>query len=313
MKKLTSIITALAVMLSASAVLPFYDISSPLAIETSAYSKLKAPTGLIYSPASNGKIALSWNTVKGAEGYVIYRYKNGSWVKLATTTKNTVVISGITGGKNYYYKIAALDKINRKYYRGEFCDFIKVQINYDDPLKSESADISTDSQQEILTKYYSDTLSASSTFGTTIGAVSSKAVLANAQNHGGQVMLVNYTLDDGNTVVYAYCISNGRVTQITNKPIADSSDKIYTDAYFVKENGSNRYYIFRSNSTVSVNSEYSFCLADAYGLIERYTITIYGGGLYYLNGEYSDVGSCKDFLDSFEKTDTGKDEIVFLK
>lgn len=313
MKKLTSIITALAVMLSAAAIIPDADISSPLAIEAAAYSKLKAPTGLIYSPASDGKIALSWNTVKGAEGYVIYRYKDGSWVKLATTKKNTVIISGITNSKNYYYKVAALDKINRKYYRGEFCEHIKVQLNYEEKPKSDSAYVSTADQQEILVNYYLNNLSAKTTFGESIGAVSSRAVLANAQTHGGQVMLVYYTLNNGNTVVYGYCITNGRATQITAKPIADSSDKINAEAYFVKEKGSNSYYIFRSNSTVSSNSEYSFSSADVNGLKSLYTITIYGGALYYLNGEMSDYGSCKEFLDSFEKAETGTDELVILK
>lgn len=312
MKKLTSIITALALILSA-AVIPASEYTPPLAIEASAYAKLKAPTGLTYSPASNGKIALSWNTVKGADGYVIYRYKKGSWVKLATTTKNTVVISGIASGQSYFYKVAALDKVNRKYYRGEFCDYIKVQCNFEEKPQSDSAFITTDNQQQILVNYYISNLSAETTFGKSIEAVSSKAVLANAQTNGGQVMLTYYELKDGRTVVYGYCITNGKVTQITNKAIADSSDKINAEAYFVKENGSNSYYIFRSNSTVSSNSIYSFCSADVNGLNEKYTITIYGGVLFYLNGTTSDMGSCEEFLDSFEKAETGSDEITILK
>lgn len=306
MKKTLSVIAAAAVMLSAAAALPADSFAGEnIAVTASAVSKLRAPDGFTYSAAGSGKIALAWNTVKGADAYVIYKFDSstGKWKKLASTKKNMITVSNIKKGREYYYKVAALDKINGKYYRGYFTDFIKVEYNYTAPsAASDSAAVATDAQQEMLVNYYTKLLAAGTDGAKSLGVKSSSALLANAQQLGGQVMLVRYVMDDDTVVTYGYCITNGSVTQITAAPLASSDNKNGpTDIYFVKEKGTNSYYLFEENNSRKNYSTYRIGKADVWGFIQRYEITVYGGAIYYLDGENTDVGTARDIIDSFDK------------
>jgi autotransporter-associated beta strand protein len=77
------------------------------------YDSLTAPTGLTAALAASGTgIALSWNGVSGAAGYLIQRAaSNSSWTQIATTAAGTLVYSdsGPTGGQLYYYRVSATD------------------------------------------------------------------------------------------------------------------------------------------------------------------------------------------------------------
>ena len=78
-------------------------------------SKPKLTTG---SCAYN-KIKLSWNTLSGADGYVIYRAlsKSGKYKQIALLSgaeKTTYQNSGVKTAKTYYYKVRAYQTENEK-------------------------------------------------------------------------------------------------------------------------------------------------------------------------------------------------------
>ena len=59
----------------------------------------------------DGKPRLSWEAVKGAEKYAIYRsgYSNGIYTKMYTTTKTSYTNTSAGAGYTYFYKVEALD------------------------------------------------------------------------------------------------------------------------------------------------------------------------------------------------------------
>ena len=68
-------------------------------------------TATITNVASSGKIKLSWNAVKNAKNYAIYRAtsKTGTYSKISTTTKLEFTNTSVTVGKTYYYQVKALN------------------------------------------------------------------------------------------------------------------------------------------------------------------------------------------------------------
>ena len=192
-----------------------------------------------------------------------------------------------------------------------------VQYNYETAANgtgvSNSASLTTYDQQTMLSDYYTRNLGLDSELAKSMNVVSSCAVIANAQSSGGSVMLVKHTYSDGNYIIYGYCISNKKVVPVGSGAIASSQTKYGKDAYFVKEESGNRYYIYYVKSDVSNLTEEWICNADVTGLIPVYRITVYGGGLVYLNDEESDSGAYIELMKNFIRAETGSEEITILK
>ena len=76
---------------------------------------LAAPVLKISNVKKSGKIKLSWNKVKGADKYQIYRAtaKNGKYKWLKTTKKTTMINHNAKKGITYWYKIRAVDTDNK--------------------------------------------------------------------------------------------------------------------------------------------------------------------------------------------------------
>ena len=67
----------------------------------------------------NGK--LQWGAIKGAQGYAVYRAKDGGTYKKIATTKTTSY--GLK--KGYTYKVRAYRKVNGKYYYSSYSKAVK--------------------------------------------------------------------------------------------------------------------------------------------------------------------------------------------
>ena len=77
---------------------------------------LGKPKGLeAKTNASKGTIKVSYAAVKGAKKYVVYyaTQKDGSYKKLATTTKTAYTVKTLQPG-TYYFKVRALTTDNKK-------------------------------------------------------------------------------------------------------------------------------------------------------------------------------------------------------
>lgn len=311
MKKLFAVPLTAAVMLSAVTVPVVYDCTVSYVMEAEAAVKLSAPKGFSYDVVSDGKIRLSWNKVSGAEAYVVYRFNasTGEWVKLKSTFNNYLNITGIKSGSSYYYKVAALDKRNGKYYRGTFTDYLKVKCSFNSAPVSGSGDLSASDQQKFLSDYYKTNLAVSGK--NPMNVEKTQAFIANAQVNGGQVMLVDFYFEGGGKLTYGYCISYGKVTQIGYGPIADSTQKNNTNAFFVKEDSSNSYYIWVENNYGNTY-ECTINKAMTSGLVAKYKLNSLYNAIFYINDEQIDYGSYSNIVDTMKRC-TGDDEIVYLK
>ncbi|MCR5166588.1 MAG: fibronectin type III domain-containing protein [Oscillospiraceae bacterium] len=328
MKRLITAASAL-LMITAVPLLPASDKNAPVtAISASAATgtkktakttKLPAPKGLSYSSGKKGSILLTWEKTEGAEAYAVYQYdsKKSKWIRLTITQKTGIQINDIRSGKKYYFKVAALDKRDGKYYLGKYSKSITVQYNYETTASgkgvSNSALLTTSEQQTMLSDYYTKNLGLGSELAKSMNVVSSCAVIANVQSSGGNVMLVKHTYADGNYIIYGYCISGRNVVPVGSGAIASSQTKYGRDAYFVKEVSGNGYYIYYVKSDVSNLTEEWICKADVTGLIPVYRITVYGGGIVYLNDEESDSGAYNELMKNFIRAETGSEEITILK
>mgnify|MGYP000187831145 CR=1 FL=1 len=69
-----------------------------------------APTRLKAKSAGYDRITLSWNKVKGASSYAVYKQSGKKFVKVKTVSKNSCVITGLKTGTKYSFKVAAIAK-----------------------------------------------------------------------------------------------------------------------------------------------------------------------------------------------------------
>lgn len=76
-------------------------------------AKLSAPTVSKVS-SSSGKPSVSWNNVKGADKYVVYRANSAdcSYAEIKTTTETSYTDTSAVLGKTYYYKVKAVSDLD---------------------------------------------------------------------------------------------------------------------------------------------------------------------------------------------------------
>ena len=67
--------------------------------------------GLVADVVNYKTIQLSWDAAKGAQSYIVERLTNeGEWIELATTTDTVYIASGVKTGKEYTYRVTALNE-----------------------------------------------------------------------------------------------------------------------------------------------------------------------------------------------------------
>jgi len=69
-----------------------------------------APTKLKAKSAGYDGVSLSWNKVKGASSYAVYKQSGKNFVKVKTVSKNSCIIAGLKTGTKYSFKVAAIAK-----------------------------------------------------------------------------------------------------------------------------------------------------------------------------------------------------------
>lgn len=78
------------------------------------YSNLKKTSVSIRKAGANS-IGLSWKSISGAKGYLIYRSttKNGTYKKVTKKASCSYTNTGLAGGSKYYYKVVPFQKVNK--------------------------------------------------------------------------------------------------------------------------------------------------------------------------------------------------------
>lgn len=76
---------------------------------------------------------LSWNKVKKAKGYQLYRYDylNKKWQKVLTTSKNKIKITSLMKGEKVKFKVRAYRKVNGNTVYGKYSKTITYTEKFD--------------------------------------------------------------------------------------------------------------------------------------------------------------------------------------
>ncbi len=85
-------------------------------------------TNLTASATSTKTITLSWDKMRGASGYYIYRYSvsAGKSTRIGSTTSTTYKVSGLSTGTTYRYRVVAYRKYSGTIYKGSASDIFVV-------------------------------------------------------------------------------------------------------------------------------------------------------------------------------------------
>lgn len=112
--------------------------------------------------ADEQKVTLSWDSVKGATGYNIYRYNDDSneWKLLNSTANCKYEDINLEANKEYAYKISAYIADSEKSYEGELSDEVKVVSNIEfekpeEPIEPTEKLYLTSDKYKIEDKYIS--------------------------------------------------------------------------------------------------------------------------------------------------------------
>lgn len=79
----------------------------------SAFTRFDNVSG-INSNSSWESIKLSWKKSNGADGYIVYQYKSGKWVRIAKTDNNTYLIKKLSSGSTYWFTVKAYKIFDNK-------------------------------------------------------------------------------------------------------------------------------------------------------------------------------------------------------
>lgn len=95
------------------------------------------------SSSSLSSIKISWNSVAGADNYVVYRStsKNSGYKKLATTDNNSYTDKNVSAGKTYYYKVKAQADVSAA--NSQFSAVISAKASISAPTMKNSATVTS--------------------------------------------------------------------------------------------------------------------------------------------------------------------------
>ncbi len=104
-------------------------VKSSFSSEVTALTLVSKVTSLKATERKTTSIKLSWKKVTGATSYQVYRYTNGKWKKIGTTTKTTYTDSkSLEKGTEYKYKVRAVQKVSSKTTRyGAYSSVLKAK------------------------------------------------------------------------------------------------------------------------------------------------------------------------------------------
>ncbi len=95
--------------------------------ESSDSAKSAAPANFKASKTNNS-ITLKWDKADGADMYRVYKYneKTGKYEKYKDVKSEKCTISGLSANTKYKFKVAAYDKVDGKYVKGESSKAVSV-------------------------------------------------------------------------------------------------------------------------------------------------------------------------------------------
>ena len=85
--------------------------------------------GLTAAKTTKTAVKLTWNAVKGAKGYIVYRYdaKTKTYTRVKVTKKLVYIVRGLDAGTVYRFAVRAYMKVDGKNYYGTYSKVRKVK------------------------------------------------------------------------------------------------------------------------------------------------------------------------------------------
>lgn len=74
--------------------------------------KLGVVSGFNSSKVTDNTATLSWNSVSGADGYIVYLKKSGSWVRIYKNKKNYLDLKNLSSSAQYQYAVKAYKTVS---------------------------------------------------------------------------------------------------------------------------------------------------------------------------------------------------------
>ncbi len=126
------------------------------------------PTGKMYS-TGDGKVTLSWNSIRYATGYVVYqRSSTGKYVKIAKLAGTKLTVQNLKNNHAYYFRVLAYRTVQGKTAKGQWSSAIKampqamtdtlrdaniMSMNYDAVVNSSVTATRTDGKGSVTVPY----------------------------------------------------------------------------------------------------------------------------------------------------------------
>ncbi|MGN1416279.1 MAG: fibronectin type III domain-containing protein [Oscillospiraceae bacterium] len=107
----------------------YYKIKYKYASSASISAKSLSAPSSVKAVGGNGKVSLSWEKVKGADGYVVYIYNSSAkkYQMYKAVQSSKCVVSGLKNGTSYSFKVAAYVRSNGKNVVGQKSKAVTVK------------------------------------------------------------------------------------------------------------------------------------------------------------------------------------------
>lgn len=102
---------------------------SPSYPTVTSFTKPAKVSGFKATSISRTAIKTTWSKTKGATGYMVYRYKSGKWVKVATVKSNTYTFKSLKKNTTYKVCVKAYKTVSGKTEYGSITTLTKKTKN----------------------------------------------------------------------------------------------------------------------------------------------------------------------------------------
>ena len=84
------------------------------------YTNLAKTASAKVTKTTTTAATISWSKVSGAQGYQVWMYSGGKWVRKTNTTSTSATIKGLKAGTKYYFRVRAYRKSGSSYIYGDY-------------------------------------------------------------------------------------------------------------------------------------------------------------------------------------------------
>lgn len=225
-------------------------------IECSAAETTLSAPGNVAAQVKDNTVTLSWDKVKGADAYRIYKYDAAKkkYVKYKSIKGNKIVIKELEEGASYKFKVAAMTKSGKTYKAGTASKTVTVNIGTTEKApsakeqKKEFKEVKLSAKEMAGAWEYYDFR-----YLTDISKASTYDPAKKEWTGSGWIEAIQF-ITAKNVIIKYQDITENCELKASSRKIGNNSYKIYTDGteyylfYSFKNGDGNNTYIFRKKA-----------------------------------------------------------------